>query len=86
MTITPKQAAQPRLYSRHQRHASFAKMRYSAQKQAFLDQQANRLGVTEAQLFADLAIGANRFKHEGAHETPGDSAERIEETANKNNL
>jgi len=46
--------ATPRLYRRHQRHASLARMRYSDQADAFLDKQATRLGLTEAQVFADL--------------------------------
>jgi len=54
MTVYTTDRASPRLYSRHLRHAAFARMRHSEQRQAFLNQQATRLSTTEAALFADL--------------------------------
>lgn len=54
MAFVPDSKAAPRLYSQHQHYARIARMRYAAQKIAFLKLEATRLSSSETNMFKYL--------------------------------
>lgn len=68
-TGTLESTARPRLYRRHQRHARFARLRYSSQAREFLAVESARLSSHgfESSLFAKLLKNTGNQIHVAAN-------------------
>lgn len=54
LNVSGQHGASPREYDLHMRHRNFARLRHAAQRLAFLQRIATKLGTTTAVVFAKL--------------------------------